>query len=185
MSLVAVLPALLASCDSIPEATPVAERPAATDGGAGVATLFEAKPLGLAISELLAKAANGKPVQALELSVHPHHVVLQAQNPEAPATVVQYEFHGGQVHGPVDVELRGKGTLDDNLFDLDEVALSAIPELGADAVERIDANDGKVREVIVRRNLPVSREVRMRIYVDSPARSGHVDAKANGELADD
>jgi hypothetical protein len=68
------------------------------------------------------------------------------------------------------------------LFELDEVKLDAIAPLTREAVRRIDAEAGNVDFVLVRRNLPDSEDVRLRVYVSSPRRSGYVDADQHGQI---
>jgi hypothetical protein len=61
------------------------------------------------------------------------------------------------------------------------VKLDAIPALAREAVRRVDPDSGSVERVLVRRNLPESSEVRMRVYVASPRWSGHLEADHNGQ----
>ena len=142
-------------------------------------SLLEQEPLQNALRELTRAAP--KPIRALELVVTREHVVLQAQHPEERDSVVQFEYAGSAVKGPVPVELRGAGELQHNLFSLDDVALDKIPALAKTAVLRVDPADGEVTRVVVRRALPVDERVEMRLFVKSPRRDGHLDADATGK----
>jgi hypothetical protein len=146
--------------------------------------LLTAEPLTVALAALKAKA--GPAISALRLEVHPAEIVLQARDPRQPKQVVQYRYRNGKVDPPLPIELRGGAGLEDNLFPLDSVSLNKIPELARLAVQRVDAHDGQVSYVLVRRDLPDSDEVEFRVYVNSPRKSGHLDADHNGKpLADD
>ncbi len=141
-------------------------------------TLFTRRALLDGITEL--QEAVGKPPRALELTIRREHLVLQAQNPKAPAEVLQYVYQDGVVSDPVTVELRGDGDLEDNLFPLGEVKLDRVPDLCEKARQKVDPDAGRVSHVLVRRNLPESMDVQLRIYVTSPAKDGYLDADRNG-----
>jgi hypothetical protein len=94
--------------------------------------------------------------------------------------VLEYAVENGELSEPERAELRGQGELGANLFALRDVALEKLPELMTQAAAQIDGQDGKVERIVVRRLLPQSDAVRIRIYVDSPRLSGHVDFDANG-----
>jgi hypothetical protein len=175
------MPALLAACSSIEGTTAEPERRASE--GLPATSLLTGEPLHEALRQL--RAAAGPSVMALELTVFPERAVLQARHAEQPGTVVQYEYRDGKLAPPVEVELRGPGQLEDNLFPLEEAALAEIPSLSRQAVERVDAKHGSVHRVVVRRNLPRSSDVQLRVFVSSPARDGHVDADADGKIVDD
>ena len=49
-------------------------------------------------------------------------------------------------------------------------------------MSRIDAENGSVDLVLVRRNFPDSDDVRLRVYVTSPRKSGYVDANGDGQI---
>lgn len=127
----------------------------------------------------------GKPVNALRLTIEPHRLVIQAQDPVHPLRVRQFKYESGVVSGPVPVRLEGGGQLEDNLFPLSELDLSAFPELIVKAARRVDSQNGKVTRIVARRNLPVSSDVRLRVYVSSPLLDGCVDADAEGRILED
>ena len=96
--------------------------------------------------------------------------------------MLELHYRDGKVGEPEHATLRGKGQLADNLFELDDVKLDAISQLTREAVRRIDPENGRVELVLVRRNLPDSDDVRMRVYVSSPRQSGSVDADHLGQI---
>ena len=141
-------------------------------------SLFSHERLTPALTALRAK----QPGKLLRLEIHPREIVLQAEDANSPGSVVELHYRDGKVSEPEHATLRGKGQLSDNLFQLTDVKLDAIPELTRLAVQRVDAENGSADSVLVRRNLPDSDEVRLRVYVVSPRQSGYVDADHAGQL---
>lgn len=139
-------------------------------------SLLSAGVLMPALSALRDKAGG----RWLRLEVRPREIILQAADAARPDAVVEYHYRDGKVGEPEPAALRGTGRLVDNLFDMSEVRLDAIPSLAQEARKRIDAEDGSVERVLVRRNLPESDDVRVRVYVSSPRSSGHLDADHDG-----
>jgi hypothetical protein len=139
--------------------------------------LFSNETLAPALQALRAKA-DGK---VLRLEIRAHELVLQAEDTSSPGAVLELHYRDGKVGEPEHAALRGKGQLADNLFELDEVKLDNLAQLTHDAVQRVDADSGNVDLVLVRRNLPDSDDVRVRVYVSSPRKSGYVDVDAQGQ----
>jgi hypothetical protein len=146
-------------------------------------SLFTHQPLRTSLSKLF--AATGGRAQALELRIHADRLVLQARDPVRTNRVLEWTVRDEQVMKPVDVSLKGPGALDDNLFNLAEVKLEAVPQLTLKALERVDERAGRINYVLVRRNLPISTEVEMRVYISSPIKDGYLDADAEGRPFED
>lgn len=127
----------------------------------------------------------GEHAKLLQLLVFADHLVVQAQDAKDPKKVLQYEYRAGKVGTPVPVSLEGTGSLDDNLYSLDDVKLDVIPDLAKRAVEKLDAKNGKVSYLILKRNLPFEMDVQYRVFVKSPIKDGYVDADKNGKLVGD
>jgi hypothetical protein len=140
-------------------------------------SLFSDDVLQPALQTLRARAGD----RWLRLEVKAHEIVLQAEDGSNPGAVLEYHYRDGQLAEPEHAVLRGKGQLADNLFELTDVKLDAIPALAQEAVRRIDPESGSVERVLVRRNLPQSADVRVRVYVASPRWSGHLEADHNGQ----
>ncbi len=121
----------------------------------------------------LREKADGK---VLRLEIRPRELLLQAEDKLNPGGVVELHYRDGKVSDPEHATLRGKGQLADNLFDLGQVSLEELSELTRSAIERVDPESGSVELVLVRRNLPESTDVRVRVYVQSPRKSGYLDA---------
>jgi hypothetical protein len=135
-------------------------------------SLFSQARLAPALALLQEKAGR----KLLRLEISPRGVGMQAEDPGNPGSVVELHYRDGKVSEAEHATLRGKGQLADNLFTLEDVKLATLPELTRLAVERVDAENGSVELVLVRRNLPESDDVRLRVFVKSPRQSGHIDA---------
>jgi hypothetical protein len=140
-------------------------------------SLFSAGLLAPALRALRAKTGR----EWLRLEIRAREIVLQAEDASNPGAVLEYHYRDGKVGDAEHATLRGKGKLADNLFDTSDVKLEAIPELVREALRRVDPEHGSVERVLVRRNLPESSEVRLRVYVSSPRWSGHIEADHNGQ----
>lgn len=140
-------------------------------------SLFSSERLAPALQALRAKAGG----KLLRLEIRARELTLQAEDQSSPGAVLEVHYRDGKVGEPEHATLRGKGQLPDNLFDASELKLEAIPELTREAVRRVDAESGVVDLVLVRRNLPESEDVRLRVYVTSPRKSGYVDADKHGQ----
>jgi hypothetical protein len=132
------------------------------------------------VSALREKA--GADPSLLRLELMGEQALVQVEAAGRLGQLVQYQWRGGALSNPVPVELSGKGNLSQNLFPLSSLDLSGLPALIDAAVARIDAEHGKASRVLIRRNLPQDDSVGIRIYVESPLRSSHVDADARGKL---
>jgi len=141
-------------------------------------SLFSSERLLPALQALRAKASG----KLLRLEIRAREVTLQAEDTSTPGGVVELHYRDGKVGEPEHATVRGKGQLADNLFDAAELKLDSIAELTREAVRRIDAESGTVDLVLIRRNLPDSEDVRVRVYVTSPRKNGYVDADHTGQL---
>jgi hypothetical protein len=135
-------------------------------------SMFSKGRLTPALAQLREKAAG----KLLRLEIGPREVVMQAEDPRHAGGVVELHYRDGKLSEPEHATLRGKGQLADNLFDLNDVRLDGLADLTRVAVERVDSEHGSVDLVLVRRNLPETEDVRVRVYVKSPRQSGYVDA---------
>ena len=138
--------------------------------------LFSRESLSPALRALRAKASG----RLLRLEIRAREITLQAEDTSSPGAVLELHYRDGKVSEPEHATLRGKGQLADNLFDASELKLDGIAELTRGAVRRIDADNGSVDYVLIRRNLPDTDDLRLRVYVTSPRRSGYIDADQSG-----
>jgi hypothetical protein len=120
--------------------------------------------------------------RVLMLDVREHQVTVQYESKAQPGAVLEVLLEEGRTSEPARAEVRGTGDLAANLFSLGDVALDKIPEAATTAAAQIDAQDGRITRVLVRRQLPQTEAVRMRIYVESPRLSGNADFDTSGNL---
>jgi hypothetical protein len=163
-----------AACVERPDKAPSARSEAVASASEEMSgpSLLSTENLQPALAALRAKATG----KLLRLEIRPRELVLQAEDGRTPGGVVEYHYRDGKVGEPEHAALRGKGQLEDNLFELAEVQLEGLPALTRAALEHVDAESGVVELVLVRRNLPESDDVRVRVYVQSPRQSGYLDA---------
>ena len=119
----------------------------------------------------------------LMIEVFPDHARFEVESSK-PGEVVEYEWRHNGVRGPTPLELKGKGSLQQNLFLASSLDFGSLPALVDLARARIDGEQGSVSRVLIRRNLPIDESVGMRVYVESPLKSSHVDADARGKPLD-
>jgi hypothetical protein len=117
----------------------------------------------------------GGRVRALELALYPTYAFLEAQDPKQKENVDRYPFRNGVVGESEPVRVMGPGKLEDSLFSLEEVDLSVVPRIVADAQAELAIADGHVSHVLLERDLPFRKEVRFTVYVSSPRKSGFVE----------
>jgi hypothetical protein len=135
------------------------------------------------LAAALRRTGGDKPL-LLMLDIASERAVAQLEAKGRPGQIVQVEWLRGSLGEEVPVELDGKGSLTQNVFPLAALDLAAIPALLTAAVARVDADHGKVSHVLIRKNLPHDENIGLRVYVESPVRSSHVDADARGKLVE-
>ena len=141
--------------------------------------LFESRGVARAFRDV--RERLGPNALVLSIEIFPARLLIQVANKGRDGAVA-YEWNRDQLRGPLPVELRGTGTLSNNVFPLSAVELASVPEFARTARARIDAEHGQVERVLIRRNLPIDDGVVMRAYVTSPIRSGQLDADASGRI---
>ena len=125
----------------------------------------------------------GGEVSALDLSVYENNVKIQVQDPQKKENVDGYDYKNGVITDPVPVRLYGGGSLEQNLFKLKEVSLAKIPELIDEAREKSkDLEGAKVTHVVIKKDLPFSNKVKIRVYLSGTRKSAWLVADANGKV---
>lgn len=127
----------------------------------------------------------GPSARVLSLDARAHRVTIQVADSRNQGEVLEYVVTPAGLSEPIRAELRGKGDLDTNLFMLRVASLEKLPDIVSQALLRVDAAEGKVDRVLLRRQLPQSPDVRFRVYVESPRVSGQMDFEANGKAVVD
>jgi hypothetical protein len=138
-----------------------------------------------ALSELEPKMTEkiGGEVKALDLSIYENNLKIQVQDPKKTENVDGYDYKNGVISEPVPVRLYGGGNLEQNLFKLKEVNLAKIPELIDEAREKSqDLEGAKVTHVIVKKDLPFSNKIKIRVYLSGTRKSAWLVADADGKV---
>jgi hypothetical protein len=138
-----------------------------------------------ALSEFEPKIAEkiGGEVRALDLSIYENNLKIQVQDPKKKENVDSYDYKNGVIAEPVPVRLMGGGSLEQNLFNLKEVNLAKIPELIDEAREKSkDLEGAKVTHVVVKKDLPFSNKVKIRVYLSGTRKSAWLVADASGKV---
>jgi hypothetical protein len=130
-----------------------------------------------ALDHLLAPLPQ--PVRILSITALPSVVVLQVQNHANQAQVDQYGYRSGKVEGPEKVKLLGKGSLKDNLFRL----RAADPRVADEVLDKVrKQHQHPITKLVMIRNLPESRDIQFRVYVDSPQGELVIAADKHGRI---
>jgi succinyl-diaminopimelate desuccinylase len=156
--------------DAVTSATPAAP------------SLFERAEVKRWLAALTSRVGRAR---VLVVDVQEKRVVAQVEDGAHPGQVLEFTLDGEHDSEPERAELRGSGDLGTNLFTLRDAALDKIPELVKHATTQVDAQNGKVTRIVLRRQLPQTDALRFRVYVESPRLSGHVDFDASGNPAGD
>ena len=138
-----------------------------------------------ALSEFEPKMAEkiGGEVRVLDLSIYESFLKIQVQDPQKKENVDGYDYKNSVISEPVPVRLYGGGNLEQNLFKLKEVNLAKIPELIDEAREKSqDLEGAKVTHVIVKKDLPFSNKVKIRVYLSGTRKSAWLVADADGKV---
>jgi hypothetical protein len=135
------------------------------------------------LSKVLAEYHAALPgrIRVLDLRIYSDRVLMQVQDPAKPENVDQYDY-SGRISAPIPVRLHGSGNLEDNLFNLDDVAFDRIPALVAEAMEKMPIEGGHVTHIWVRRDLPFTKDIRIFVYVDGTRKDGMLKADGKGRV---
>jgi hypothetical protein len=158
--------------------------------------LFEGAASQEAIRKLSGKMRS--PVRALKIEIKPATLTIQVQDPSAPGHVNEYTYRHftglaalilPAVSGPTAVKLSLiNPDLEENLFDLEEVNVGAVPAAAAEAVRRVKLDGGgAVDSITIQRQIqiipaPGSGDVEWLIGVRGPRESASAYANAKGRI---
>jgi hypothetical protein len=125
-----------------------------------------------------------QPVRILTVTALHEQVIVQVQSSTDPTEVTEYRFlaESGGIKGPTPVTLLGAGKLQDNLFPLQ----AANPQVAGQALGTVQTEYGpkglKPKKLVMIRNLPRSRDIQFRVYLDGPDGVLLVNADKTGRL---
>ena len=128
------------------------------------------------------KEKIGGPVRVLDVNIAPGYLSVDAQDLKDPNKISHYEYRNGTVSEPTPVTLSEEIKLDSRLFSLDEVNLAAVANIAQAATERLKIDGGEVQGMDIRRNLPISNEIRWHVGVTGTEKAGFVDADGKGNI---
>lgn len=166
------------ACENEAEKPPPAAAPAATHKP----SLLEPARLNEALKALIDPLPQ--PVRILTVTALHEQVILQVQSATDPTSVSEYRVRSGsrEVSGPVQVTLLGGGKLQDNLFPLQ----AANPQVAGQVVAAVEgeyqAQGLRIRKLVMIRNLPRSRDIQFRVYLDGAQGELLLNADKNGRL---
>jgi hypothetical protein len=132
------------------------------------------------------KAKITGPVRLFAVEVYPDFVEAKIQDPKRKEHVDAYELRDGRVGDPVPVKfminIPTAKDLDGATFDLATVDFAAVPKMTKDAPAQLKMEGGHVTNMILKRDLPFSQDVRWRVYVSGARGDGSVEYDAGGHM---
>jgi hypothetical protein len=133
----------------------------------------------------ISKKVGATPMQAVEVTIIPGVLTVQAVDPNAPTELNQWSFTAGGVgpSRPVDYD-DDTEALRQNLFSVDQVPASAIVSAIDGAVAASGVEGGEVQSVIVKRNLPFDDSLIMYLNVEGERSTKQVRADATGQITE-
>jgi hypothetical protein len=159
--LLIALAGALAACEAAGPGAPNAA-PAVGESSviAEADSLLHSKNLDPALKAILAPLTP--PIRLMSIVVLPSQLILQVQNSQDHAQVLEFRYKEGKVQGPNPVKLLGKGTLKDNLFNLE----AADPHVAGQVMNAVRSEYPEpIRKLVMVRNLPSSLDIQFRAYL--------------------
>jgi hypothetical protein len=157
---------------------------------------FEGTASHEAVTKLSGKMRS--PVRVLSIEIKPMTLTMQVQDPAAPSQVNEYTYRNltgvssmilPAIVGPTPVRLNLiNPNLEENLFNLDEVNLNAVPVAVREAVQQVALDGGgAVQSITIQRHIFIlpqrsSGDVEWRIAVAGPRESATAYANAQGSI---
>lgn len=144
------------------------------------ASLLDPTRLGEALKALLDPLPQ--PLRILTVKALHEQVIVQVQDSKDPTEVSEYRYREGVVSGPTKVTLLGSGKLQDNLFPLQAANPQVASEVVKNVASEYQSQGLKIRKLVMIRNLPRSRDIQFRVFLDGPDGVLFVKADKNGRL---
>jgi hypothetical protein len=126
----------------------------------------------------------GGPIRVLQLTIYPNFATLQAQDPNKPENVDEYTYRNGKIDKRP-VKLYGSGKLEDNLFPISDVNFDAVSTLADEIKNKArekDLEGAKDPYMIIKRNLPFTNKVILRLYLSGTRKNIRMEADAGGKV---
>jgi len=134
---------------------------------------------------------GASPARAGEVLIYPEYMDVEAQDPEVPEHIDEYEWRDGSVSGPEPVHLSGpQEEVEASLFPTSSVQWRDIPDIVREVERRARharptrIEDATATYLIVERSTSSEDDgrVEMTIYLNGPRRSGSAELTAAGEI---
>lgn len=144
-------------------------------------SLFDGNEAAIAMQAFAAR--KGATLNALEITIYPERALVKSQDPAKPENIDQYTIApGGSISDPQPVRIMGGGSLADNVFPIASVKFESVAALVKLALEKTNLEGGKVTHLMVKRNLPFSKDVLIRVYVSGTRKFAFIEADAQGNF---
>jgi hypothetical protein len=149
----------LLACDG---AAPAKSEPLATTANVSAEnSLLQGKNIDRALKATLGPLTP--PIRLLSIVVLPSQLIVQVQNLSDQSQIHEFRYRDGKLEGPVPVKLLGKGSLKDNLFNLE----AADPHMASQVLASVRAEySAPIRKLVMIRNLPASLDIQFRAYLN-------------------
>ena len=157
-------------------------------------TLFEGTTAQDAVNQITAKLS--RPIRVLQIEITPNSLSMQIQDSTALNHVDEYRYnqagilHRDSVSGPRPVQLSLiNPKLEENLYNIEEVSLIAVPDTIREALKRIALEGGgMVERIEIKRRVsiipvPQNGDVRWTISVRSPRETATAYSGLSGQSA--
>ena len=126
------------------------------------------------------QAALGEGLKIREVGFYPEYVIIEAQDPAKPQNIDRYTLRAGAIGDPEPVHLSASDIVEVQVFRVREVDWAVVSDVAARAAQRLRIEDGRPTYAYVEKN--AEKELRLNVSVDSPRRSGSVEADLDGNI---
>ena len=122
----------------------------------------------------------GDRLKIREAAFYEDYVIVEAQDPAKPQNIDRYTLRDGDIGEPEPVHLSSSDIVEVQVFRVADVDWAVVAEVANAAPERLRIEEGRPTYAYVERNH--EREIRIHVSVDSPRRSGYVEADLEGTI---
>ena len=126
------------------------------------------------------RAALGDALKVREAAFYADYVIIEAQDPAKPQNIDRYTLRDGVLGDPEPVHLSSSDIVEVQVFRVRDIDWGVVAEVAAAAAERLRIEDGLPNYAYVERSH--ERDIRINVYVNSPRRSGYVEADQEGNI---
>lgn len=99
----------------------------------------------------------GKPFKVTQIIITSNEFTLQAQDPNNPRNLDEYQYVGGFVAGPKPVQLNAMNdNLEQSAFPFDEINFAAVPTIVRESVAKAGIENGRVTQMLFQRGFALT-----------------------------